>query len=135
MFYYELIHIHQDKSGKCWHARRFRSPSAGSLSEPRLYCISAPRLRVSSPRPGTNLNPALVADAFTSAALGVAGGPVGRIEVVALAAACSPPALSDSSESNLKAACRRGLPGGARAVATLLGPLAQLDNVSRASRQ
>ena len=32
MFYYELIHIHQDKSGKCWrHARR----SAGT--EPRLW--------------------------------------------------------------------------------------------------
>ena len=39
--YYELIHIHQDKSGKCRHARRFGSPSAGS--EPRLYCIISAR--------------------------------------------------------------------------------------------
>ena len=40
MFYYELIHIHQDKSCKCWrHARRFGSHSA--CSRPRLYCISA----------------------------------------------------------------------------------------------
>ena len=52
LFYYELIHIHQDKSGKCWHARRFGSPSAGS--EPRLYCISA---RPPPPQ-GMNLNQA-----------------------------------------------------------------------------
>ena len=55
-------------------------------------------LRVPSPRQGTYLNPALVEDAFTSAALramGVGGGDWWACWVVALAAAFSPPALSD----------------------------------------
>ena len=55
-------------------------------------------LRVPSPRPGTNLNPALVEEAFTLAALKWGGLVVGLLarlvlawEVVALAAASSPP--------------------------------------------
>ena len=42
MFYCGLIHVHQDKSGKCWHAHRFGSPLAGSEPRlPRLYFISS----------------------------------------------------------------------------------------------
>ena len=68
MFYYELIHIHQDK---CRHARRFWSPLAGS--EPVNHAFIA-YLRVPSPRPGVNLNLALVEDASTSGALEGGGG-------------------------------------------------------------
>ena len=70
-------------------------------------------LRVPSPRPGTNLNPGLIEDAFTSAALkgGVGdGGPVCRTRS-GLGGGCSrrsllPSRSSDSSESNLNAAGR-----------------------------
>ena len=71
MFYDELKHIHKDKSGKGRHARCFGPAHC------QYYAFIA-YLCVPSPQPGTNLNPALVEDALTSAALGVAGGPVGR---------------------------------------------------------
>ena len=68
MFDYESIHIHQAKSGKGGHAHRFGSPSAGS--EPCLYCISV-RPFVAA---GHGVEPALLEDAFTSAALRGGGG-------------------------------------------------------------
>ena len=68
--YYELIHIHKDKSGNCWHAHRFGSRWPPHCQDHAFIAY----LRVPSPRrQGTNLNPALVEDAFTSAALGIAG--------------------------------------------------------------
>ena len=60
MFYYKLIHIHQDKSSKCWNALRF------SVVQNHAFIAY---LCVPSLRPGTNLNQALADDAFTSAAL------------------------------------------------------------------
>ena len=115
MFYYELVNIHHEKSGKCWHARRFGPLSAGSDS--RLYCISVRPFAAArhgfEPGPGKGRHHV----GGIEGEGGVAGGPVGRTrfglglswEVVALAAASSPPALFDSSESNLNAA---GRPGG-----------------------
>ena len=109
--YYVLLQISKYPPRQIWQVWARAPLRAGS--ESRLYGIPV--------RQGTNLNPALVKDAITSAALkggwGVAGGPVGQTrsglglswEVVALAAASSPPALFDSSESNLNAA---GRPGG-----------------------
>ena len=111
MFYYELVNIHHEKSGKCWHARRFGPLSAGSDS--RLYCISVRPFAAArhgfEPGPGKGRHHV----GGIEGEGGVAGGPVGRTrfglglswEVVALAAASSPPALSHSSESKLNVAC------------------------------
>ena len=95
MFYCGLIHVHQDKSGKCWHAHRFGSPLAGSEPRlPRLYFISscpfpaAGHVLEPGPRRGRVHVGGIEGD-------GGGGGDWWACWVVALAAAFSPPALSD----------------------------------------
>ena len=104
----------------CGRARCFGSPSAGSDgpggSEPHPYCISARPFAAAGPA-GHELEPGPGRGRRHVGGIGRDGGGklVGLLaghvlawEVVTLAAASSPPALSDSSESNLNAAGRPG---------------------------
>ena len=82
-----------------------RAPASGRRRPAQEHAIFAYRCVALRPFTAAGHDPAPIDDAFTSAAWGmaVAAGPVGRTRlawvVVPLAAASSPPALSESSES------------------------------------
>ena len=86
-------HTYKLSKIKCWHARRLLSPLAGS--GPRHYCI----LGLPLPPLGTTTAPSRLQHGG-----GVAGVPVGLTRFGlggGLAAASSPPALSELSESHM----------------------------------